>query len=151
MSQAVNPPRDPAGMVLPAADRPPPDALGRALLIGGRGLLASLFVLGGVAKILRPELYLAMMDEAGIAPAGPLLAAVAALELGGGLWVASGLRGHAPAALALALHTFAINLLLHDFWHFEGAERIDEISFFCKNLAIAGGLLFVAGAARTRR
>ena len=135
-------------MPLFATDRSPPAALERTLLVAGRVTLASLFVLGGVAKIARPELYLAMMTEAGIEPARPLLSLVIALELGGGLWVASGLRGHAFAAVALALHTLLVNLLLHPFWQFGGDERIDEISFFFKNVSIAGGLLFAAGAAR---
>ena len=124
---------------------------GRALRVAGRVALASLFVLGGVAKLLRPELYLAMMHEAGLWPERPLLIAVVALELGGGLWLAAALPRHDIAAVALALHTVAINLLLHPFWTFEGEARIDEISFFFKNVSIAGGLLFVAGEARARR
>ena len=121
------------------------------LVAAGRATLASLFVLGGIAKIASPGLYLAMMNEAGIAPARPLLTLVIALELGGGLWVAAGLRGHGAAAAALALHTLLVNALVHPFWHVDGSERIDEISFFFKNVSIAGGLLLVAALAWSRR
>jgi len=124
------------------------DRFTRTLIVGGRWVLASLFVLGGVAKVASPALYLAMMDTAGLSPARPLLTLVVALELGGGLWLACGLRGHALAALALAAHTLLVNVLLHPFWEFEGGERIAEISFFFKNVSIIGGLLFVAGHAR---
>jgi len=127
------------------------DALARLGVALGRATLASLFVLGGIAKLASPELYLALMGEAGLPAARPLLLAVAALELGGGLWLASGLPGHAPAALVLAAHTLAINVLVHPFWTLRGPERIDEISFFFKNLAIVGALVFVAAVALVRR
>ena len=123
-----------------------PDALERALVVVGRVALASLFVLGGVAKVLEPELYLALMDEAGIEPARPLLTLVTALELGFGLWLAAGLRHAFFPALALAAHTVLINALVHRFWEHGGGERVVEIALFSKNLAIVGGLLYFAGA-----
>ena len=126
------------------------DRTERTLIAAGRTILASLFVLGGIAKIASPAIYLEMMEAAGLEPARLLLNLVIALELGGGVWVASGLRGHALAAVALAVHTLAINVLLHAFWELDGARRIDEISFFFKNVSIAGGLLLVAGVARLR-
>ena len=139
------PPQSPSS---PSGASRAPSGSERALLVGGRVVLASLFVLGGIAKIASPDLYLAMMGEAGLAPARLLLNLVIALELGGGLWLAAGARAHEIAAVALAAHTLLVNLFLHPFWELAGPERIDEISFFFKNVAIVGGLLFVAGAAR---
>ena len=59
-----------------------------------RVLLASLFILGGVNKILNYSETLAMMQAANIPITNLLLPATILLELGGGLVVASGRFGH---------------------------------------------------------
>ena len=110
----------------------------------GRCLLASLFILGGVAKLLVPELYRAMMVEAGLTPVAILLPVVLVLELGGGLAIALGLRIATWAALILAGHTLGTNLFVHRFSEFEGPVRQLELSAFFKNIAIIGGLLCYA-------
>lgn len=112
----------------------------------GRLLLASLFVLGGLNKIMNYADTIAMMRTAGLEPASMLLPLTIALELGGGLLVASGRRFAIPAALALALFTIATNIVFHRFWLMDGAEAALQLSLFFKNVSIAGGLLFVAGA-----
>lgn len=113
-------------------------------LIVGRVALASLFLLAGLNKVMNYEATLAAMTEAGLAPAGVLLPAVIALEIGGGALVAVGRRFAALAALALALFTLATNIVFHDFWTMTGAMRATEQSLFFKNVSIAGGLFFLA-------
>jgi len=135
-------------MIRPVTDSGSPDALERTLLNAGRIVLASLFVLGGIAKIASPDLYLDRMTAAGLEPARLLLTLVIALELCGGLWVSSGARGHGLPALALAAHTLLINVTLYPFWEVGDPDRVEQISFFFKNVSIAGGLLFVAGVSR---
>ena len=120
----------------------PPGA--RAAPVLGRCGLASLFVLGGLAKAFAPEPYLETMRGASLEPAGLLLALVAALELGGGLAIAFGLRVGLWAALALAAHTLATNVLVHRFWELEEPIRRLELSAFFKNVSIAGALLYYA-------
>jgi putative oxidoreductase len=73
-----------------------------------------------------------------------LLPAVIALELGGGALVAVGKHFAVPAALVLALFTVATNLVFHRFWAMSGPVAALELSLFFKNVAIVGGLLFVA-------
>jgi putative oxidoreductase len=121
---------------------PPP--LPPLLATIGRVILVSLFLLGGLNKLLNYDATLAMMQRAGLNPAPLLLPAVIALELGGGALVAFGKRFAVPAALALALFTIATNLVFHRFWAMSGPVAPLELSLFFKNVAIAGGLLFVA-------
>jgi putative oxidoreductase len=109
----------------------------------GRVILVSLFLLGGLNKLLNYDATLAMMQRAGLNPAPLLLPAVIALELGAGALVAFGKRFAVPAALALALFTIATNLVFHRFWAMSGPVAALELSLFFKNVAIAGGLLFV--------
>jgi putative oxidoreductase len=116
----------------------------------GRILLASLFILGGVNKIVNYALTLESMSAVGLEPANLLLPTTIALEIGGGLLVVIGRTFAAQAALALALFTFATNAYFHAFWTMEGAARMTELSLFFKNVAVAGGLIAVAGILSAR-
>ena len=122
-----------------------------ALATAGRILLGGFFVLAGISKLLDPAAPVAMMAGEGFPAPSLLLPLVAALEIGGGLVVASGWRrALVPAALALAVFTVATNLAFHRFWEVGDAVlRQLELSLFFKNLAVAGGLLAVAGLSRT--
>jgi len=116
----------------------------------GRCTLASLFLLGGIAKIVLPQTYHAMINEAGLGPSGPLLVAVIVLELAGGIAIAAGWRIGAWLALALMAHTLLINVFLHRFWELDGQIGQLELSAFFKNVAIAGGLLHYAATRLAR-
>ena len=119
-------------------------------LVGGRIALASLFLLGGLNKVLNYKATLASMEAVGLSPAPLLLPLVIGLELIGGALVALGRRGAALAALALAMFTLSTNVFFHDFWNMDGDIAALELSLFFKNVSIAGGLLFFAGAVGSR-
>ena len=121
------------------------------LRIAGRIGLASLFLLGGINKILTFDTTLARMAEAGLHPAALLLPCVIAMELIGGALVAYGRWAASLAALALALFTLATNVYFHDFWNMQGDLAALELSLFFKNVAIAGALLFYAAAIEEMR
>lgn len=106
-----------------------------------RTIFASLFLLGGVAKLVAPAPYREMMQQAGLGPIDLLLPTVAIFEFASGLAIALGWRIGGWAAFALAAHTIAINLLLHRFWAYDGEIRQLELSAFFKNVSIAGALL----------
>ena len=78
----------------------------------------------------------------------PRLAAVAgvALEIVGGALVAIG-----PFALygGLGLVVFCVlaTLIFHNFWDYQGAERVNHLNAFISNTALAGGFLLVAAIA----
>jgi putative oxidoreductase len=116
----------------------------------GRVVLASLFMLGGLNKILNYNDTLIMMRGAGLEPAALLLPPTILLELGGGVLVAFGRRFAAPAALALAVFTVVTNIVFHGFWSMHGPEAMLQLSLFFKNISIAGGLLYVAGISAHR-
>jgi putative oxidoreductase len=111
----------------------------------GRLLLASLFILAGINKLINFAATREMMEAAGLVPTLILLPATILLELGGGLILAAGRRFAAPVAVGLAIFTLATNLFFHRFWAFDGQIGALQLSLFFKNVAIAGALLF-AGA-----
>jgi putative oxidoreductase len=127
------------------------DRLAGIGFVVGRVTLASLFLLGGINKIMSYDATLSMMADAGLQPASLLLPATIALELGAGALVALG-RWFAPlAALVLAAFTLATNVVFHHFWTMDGAERLVELSLFFKNVSVAGGLVAVASMLHLRR
>lgn len=128
-----------------------PANLSVGALVGGRIALTSLFLLGGLNKILNYTATLASMESVGLSPAHLLLPIVIGLELIGGALVAFGRRGAALAALALAMFTLSTNVFFHDFWNMDGDIAALELSLFFKNVSIAGGLLFFAGAIAARQ
>lgn len=114
--------------------------MSRALILGGRALLALLFILAGVAKIIGPEPFLAHMAAFGV-PA-ILLPAVIALEIGAGVAVLLGWRlPYSAGALA------AFCVLTAAIFHHDLSDKAERTLFF-KDLAIAGGLMVLAAARR---
>lgn len=118
-------------------------------MAAGRILLASLFLLGGVNKLINYSSTQALMTDHGVVPAAYLLPLTILLEMGGGLALTIGRRGTTTAAFLLAAFALATNLFFHDFWNVDAAMRATQLSLFLKNIAISGGLIFV-GASRLR-
>jgi putative oxidoreductase len=111
--------------------------------IAGRALLAMLFILAGLAKVLGPQPFLDHMAAFGVPSL--LLPAVIVLEVGAGVAVLLGWRLR-EAAGALGVFCLLTALVFHhDFGN--KAER----SLFFKDLALAGGLLAMAAAEQRRR
>ncbi len=114
----------------------------------GSLLLGSLFVLGGINKVISYNETLARMQQVGLSPSELLLPATIALELVGGLIVVSGYRrGLIWAAPSLAVFTLATNVFFHRFWDFDGVVRQLELSLFFKNISISGGLILLVALA----
>jgi putative oxidoreductase len=107
--------------------------------IAGRVLVAALFILAGIAKIIGPQPFLDHMAAHHIP--GVLLPAVIALELGAGLALLAGWQlPFAAAALALFCLATAFG------FHLDFADKAERTLFF-KDLAIAGALMVIAAGA----
>lgn len=112
-------------------------------LLAGRLLLALIFVLSGVDKLTHYGATLAYMAATGLPSVEWLAPLAIAVELGGGLMVAFGFRARWGAS-ALILFTLTATLLLHGFWAVEPGQMQNQMFHFQKNLALIGGLLYVA-------
>lgn len=108
--------------------------------LAGRLLIAAIFVHEGIGKIINYAGAAAYARAFGVPDT--LLPLAIALELGGGILIAIGLRTR-PVALALAAFCVFTAIVFHANF----ADR-NQLLHFEKNLAIAGGLLLLA---RTRR
>jgi putative oxidoreductase len=140
----------------------PPDAAGRlgreavmtneitdAVILVARLLLAALFLIFGWRKLVDFSGTVSRMVQDG-APV-PVLSAVIAIfmELPVALAVAIGAFTR-PAAALLALYTLGTALIAHHYWTVTGANKVDNMESFYKNLSIVGGflLLYVSGAGK---
>ena len=103
--------------------------------LAGRILIALIFITAGYNKIGGFEATQGYMDAMGVP--GALLPLVIATELGGGLLVLFGLFTR-YTAFALAGFTILSAILFHG----NIADQTQQIMFM-KNLAIAGGFLFL--------
>jgi putative oxidoreductase len=108
----------------------------------GRILLAAIFLVSGIAKVVDPAGAIGHMESAGIPAAGVLLWIAAAAEIAGGLSLAVGFLARV-GALGLVVYLIPTTLLFHDFWNYAAAEQVSQMSNFMKNLAVMGGLLLL--------
>lgn len=108
----------------------------KVLNLIGRILLAHIFILSGFNKIMGYSGTQQYMESMGVP--GILLPLVILVELGGGLALLLGWQTRI-AAWVLAAFTVASALIFHTNF----ADQMQMISFM-KNMAITGGLLFVA-------
>ncbi len=100
--------------------------------LGGRVLLAALFIPAGFSKISGYEGVQGYMDAMGVP--GALLPLVIILEIGGGIALLVGLK---TKWMALALAGFT--LIAAVLFHYQPADQIQMI-LFMKNIAVTGGL-----------
>jgi putative oxidoreductase len=108
----------------------------------GRLLLAVLFIMSGFSKIGGFEDTAGAIASKGLPIPQVLAALTIAVELGGGLLLAVGLKAR-WAALAIALFTLVAAFLFHAYWGLPADQRMAQYINFWKNVSIAGGLLMV--------
>jgi len=115
----------------------------------GRILLAQIFLLSGVMKILNWSQTAEHMTQEGMVAVPFFLAAAIAVELGGGLSILLGYQTRL-GALALFLFLIPTTLVFHHFWTYQGEAMQNQMQHFLKNLTIMGGLLTLAAAGAGR-
>ncbi|MFZ3361269.1 MAG: DoxX family protein [Xanthobacteraceae bacterium] len=119
------------------------------LILAARLFLATLFLIFGWRKLTDLSgTFKQMVDEGLHLPA--LATAVSTfMELPVAFAVAIGAFTR-PAAALMALYTLGTALIGHHYWTVKGADYVDSMDNFYKNLAIMGGfvLLCIAGPGR---
>jgi putative oxidoreductase len=119
------------------------------LILAARLLLTALFLIFGWRKLRDFSGTVNQMVQLGV-PVPVLAAAVATfMELPVAFAVAVGAFTR-PLALLMFLYTLGTALIGHRFWTKTGADRVENLDSFCKNLSIMGGflLLYMTGAGK---
>ncbi|MEO7548878.1 MAG: DoxX family protein [Ramlibacter sp.] len=113
-----------------------------ALSFVGRALIALLFIPGGFGKIAGFAGTVGYIASKGV-PFPALCAAIAiAVELGLGLLLLVGFQAR-WAALGIAIFTFVITFIFHNFWGVPAEQVMQQQQAFFKNIAVVGGLLTI--------
>ena len=122
-----------------------------AVAVLGRLLISPIFIFSAIHKFTTwndtvGQLDAQLEETLGRTLADPtaavLLGIAATVEIVGGLMVLFGC-GARLGALALFLFLIPTTAVFHDFWTFSGAERMNEMQHFMKNVTIMGGLLMI--------
>jgi putative oxidoreductase len=110
----------------------------------GRILIAALFLVAGFGKIMGFAGTAGYMAKLGF-PAPEVMTALAiVVEAGGAILLIIGWKTR-WVAWALVIFTVIATLAAHRFWEIpDAAQMMNQRIHFLKNLAIIGGLLFVA-------
>jgi putative oxidoreductase len=119
------------------------------IILAARLFLATLFLIFGWRKLRDYSGTVSQMVQDG-APLPVVAAAVAIfMELPVAFAVAVGAFTR-PSALLLVLYTLGASLIEHRYWTTTGADQLDSMEGFYKNLSIMGGflLLYITGAGR---
>lgn len=119
------------------------------VILAARLLLAPLFLIFGWRKLVDYSGTVGRMVQDG-APV-PALSAVIAIfmELPVAFALAIGAFTR-PSAALLALYTLGTALIAHRYWRVTGANKVDSMESFYKNLSVVGGflLLYVTGGGK---
>lgn len=113
------------------------------VLFIGRALMGILFLVAGIRKSMAFAGSAAYMTKNGVPMAEPLLILALFLEIVGGLVLILGWNTRWVAA-ALAVFVVVITPIFHGFWNFPADQYVGQLNLFLKNLAVIGGLLYIA-------
>jgi len=125
------------------------NGIGDEVILAARLFLAALFLIFGLRKLRDFSGTVSQMAQDGL-PMPVLAAAVATfMELPVAFAVAIGAFTRF-FALLFVLYTLGTSLVEHRYWTVKGADYVDSMESFYKNLSIMGGflLLYVTGAGK---
>jgi putative oxidoreductase len=112
-------------------------------MLVARILIAQIFLLSGVMKVLDPSGTAAQMEGRGMFWVPFFLVGAIIFELGGGLSLLLGYKARL-GALALFLFLIPVTLTFHNWWTYaDPKEQHVNMLFFFHNLTLMGGLLLV--------
>jgi putative oxidoreductase len=119
-----------------------PTSVVRYAAPAGRILLSLIFLLSAVGKFNDWPSTAKMIADKGLPSADALLSVAVVLEIVGGASVLFGLYARL-GAVALLAFMIPVTIIMHNFWAFEGAEQMNQMINFMKNVSITGGVLLV--------
>jgi len=118
-----------------------PAAQSQALLVG-RLLIAALFLVAGIRKLMGPAAAAGYFTKLGFPAADVLVWVVIAVEIGGAALLILGWQTRRAAWLLIAFTVIA-TAMAHRFWQFDAAQYANQLNHFLKNAAMVGGLMYV--------
>jgi putative oxidoreductase len=113
------------------------------MLLVGRLLLAPLFVVSGIRKLLGVAAAAGYFAKLGLPAPEVMVWAAILIEIGGGILLIAGWQTRRIAWLLVVFVAIA-TAMAHRFWEYDASQYANQMNHFLKNVAIIGGLLYVA-------
>jgi putative oxidoreductase len=117
--------------------------MNHSALLVGRILLSLVFLNAGYRKLMAVAGSAGYFGKLGFPMPEVLVWVAIAIELGGAILLIVGWKTR-WAAWLLALFTLVATFAAHRFWEVDAAQYANQMNHFLKNLAIVGGMMFVA-------
>ena len=115
-------------------------------IVIGRILLGLAFLVFGIRNLKNVDRLTGVLEKKHIPMAQTWIYVGIAIQIVGGLAVASGFPVIAAlGAAALIAFLYLAVFWFHDYWSFPEAERYPHITAWIMNTALAGGMLMVVG------
>ncbi|CAH2793227.1 MAG: hypothetical protein PPHEINF_3712 [uncultured Paraburkholderia sp.] len=105
-------------------------------------LMAALFLISGIRKLLTWSATVGYFAKLGLPMAEAIVPAVILLEIGGSLALIFGWRMREIVAI-LAIYTLMTAFVAHRFWDADPAHFNPQLNNFFKNIAMVGGFLLL--------
>ena len=119
--------------------------MNHSAMLVGRILLSLVFLIAGYRKLMAVAGSAGYFAKLGFPMPEVMVWVAIAIELGGGILLLLGWKARWAASL-LALFTLIAAFAAHRFWEVDPAQYANQMNHFLKNLAIVGGMMFVAAA-----
>jgi putative oxidoreductase len=117
--------------------------MNHSAMLVGRILLSLVFLIAGYRKLMGVAASAGYFAKLGFPMPDVMVWVAIAIELGGGILLVLGWKAR-WAAWILALFTVIAAFAAHRFWEVDPAQYANQMNHFLKNLAIVGGMMFVA-------
>ena len=115
----------------------------RGLAFAGRGLLALIFLVAGLRKLLAFGMTVGYFGKLGIPMPEVVVAGSILIEVGGAVLLTIGYKTWIVAAV-MAAFTLGAALIAHQFWAVSDPQAYSaQLNNFLKNVAMVGGFLIV--------
>jgi len=113
------------------------------MMLVGRVMVSAIFLVFGIRKLIAVAGTAGYFAKLGF-PMPEVMAWVAILiEVGGGALLLLGWQTRRIAWLLIAFTVIA-TLMAHRYWEFDAAQYANQMTHFFKNVAMVGGLLYIA-------
>lgn len=109
----------------------------------GRIFISSVFLVFGALKFTAFAYYVGLASEKGMPLPAAAIVGAAILEILGGLAILAGIQVRLVSWI-LFVYLIPTSIIFHNYWALQGALRATMEAHFFKNMAIMGGLVFLA-------
>ena len=113
------------------------------MLLVGRILLALVFLVAGIRKLMAVAGTVGYFTKLGMPMPEIMVWVSIIIEIGGAALLIVGWQARRAAWLMILFVAIA-TLMAHRFWEFDAAQYANQMNHFLKNVAIIGGMLYIA-------